>query len=307
MGSGRWTTTDWDAYASTTTGKSTHEVFALSGMADDLDPRNIRIRESCDSPDNPLSTALIVALDVTGSMHTVLDAMARVGLNTLATEVYARRPITDPHIMFMGVGDVEAGDRAPLQVTQFEADIRIARQLTRIFLEGGGGGNSFESYLLPWYFAARHTRIDCMQKRGRKGYLFTLGDEEPQPKLKVSDIRKVMGSGDGQDLSAESLLAMVSRSYEVFHIMVEEGSYFRSAGDRVEKGWRKLLGQRALRLADHTKLAEVIVSAIQMTEGAALDRIVDSWDRSTAGVIRRAVAGLATLPRTEANGLVRFA
>ena len=38
-------------------------------------------------------------------------------------------PVADPHMMIMGVGDAWC-DRAPLQVTQFEPDIRIAEQLT---------------------------------------------------------------------------------------------------------------------------------------------------------------------------------
>lgn len=61
----------------------------------------------------------------------------------------------------------------------FEADIRIARQLEKLWLEKGGGGNCCESYTLPWYFAALHTAIDWFEKRGQKGYLFTVGDELP--------------------------------------------------------------------------------------------------------------------------------
>ncbi|HAO33838.1 MAG TPA: hypothetical protein DCQ84_12920, partial [Candidatus Competibacteraceae bacterium] len=61
--------------------------------------------------------------------------------------------------------------------------IRIARQLRRLWLEKGGGGNACESYTLPWYFAATHTAIDCFEKRGKKGYLFTVGDEEPPLEL----------------------------------------------------------------------------------------------------------------------------
>lgn len=35
----------------------------------------------------------------------------------------------------MGIGDCAANDRAPLQVTQFESDIRQAEALQKIWLE----------------------------------------------------------------------------------------------------------------------------------------------------------------------------
>ena len=82
--------------------------------------------------------------------------------------------------MAMAIGDAEC-DRAPLQVTQFEADIRLADQLRELWIEGGGGGNRGESYHLPWAFAAMRTSTDCFERRGRKGYLFTIGDEPILP------------------------------------------------------------------------------------------------------------------------------
>ena len=71
--------------------------------------------------------------DVTGSMGMIADALARKGLGTMVEEILARKPVSDPHIMCMGIGDV-LYDRAPLQVTQFEADIRIAEQLEKLWL-----------------------------------------------------------------------------------------------------------------------------------------------------------------------------
>ncbi len=69
-------------------------------------------------------------------------------------------------MMVMGIGDAWC-DRVPLPVTPFETDIRIARQLEQIFLEHGGGGNNFESYNLPWYFAAKRTAIASTLMRWR--------------------------------------------------------------------------------------------------------------------------------------------
>ena len=292
MGSGRWSDSDWSAYAASYGARATADIFGARSLDKDLDPRGVKVRESRDSADNPASTAVIVALDVTGSMGCVLDAMARRGLNTLCTEIYRRKPVTDPHILCIGIGDAEAGDQAPLQVTQFEADLRIARQLEKIYLEGGGGGNAFESYALAWYFASRHTSIDCIEKRGRKGYLFTIGDEEPTPRLRAGDIERVLGYRPPEDVRMDQLLTEVSRKYEVFHVIVEEGSHFQGCGPRVTERWNRAIGQRALHLPDHRRLAEVIVSAIQINEGADADGVAGSWDSSTALVVARATRSL---------------
>lgn len=296
MGGGRWSPDDWSRYTTsrsydskTTSGAS--GIYAASGINKDLDPKGITVRESRDSVDNPASTAIIIGLDVTGSMGMIADVIARNGLNTLLTEIYARKPVTDPHVMIMGIGDVEC-DRAPLQVTQFEADIRLAEQLEKIYLEHGGGGNSYESYALPWYFAAMHTSIDCFEKRSKKGYLFTIGDECPTPILSKAAIIDVLGSGPQLDLTGSELLTMASRQYKIFHIMIEEGNYMGSDTSYVVDTWTNLLGQRAIRLKDHTKLAEVIVSTIQICEGADKSKIVSSWDGSTGLVIADAINAL---------------
>lgn len=309
MGSGRWDDKAWERYATThvSNKKTVDAIYTSKTMDSDLDPKNIKMRESCDSVDNPNSTPLIVALDVTGSMGSVLDVMARDGLKTLATEVYKRKPISDPHMMFMGVGDAEMGDKAPLQATQFEADIRIAEQLTKIYLERGGGGNNYESYTLPWYFASLYTRIDSFEKRGKKGFLFTIGDEFPTPYLYAEDIERVTGVRPQFDkISADELLTMVSRQYEVYHIIVEEGHCFRVHGDKVTAKWKDLLGQRVINLSDHTKLSEVIVSALQVANGTDTDSVVSSWDdSSTALVVKKAISTLSNGDKIS-GGLIRF-
>jgi len=295
MGAGRFDEDDWKTYttASSYDTKTTKEIFSSRALDASLNPKDV-MRESRDSPDNPCSNAIIVGLDVTGSMSRVLDSMARHGLKTLVTEIYDRKPVSDPHVLCAGIGDVEAGDRAPFQPTQFEADIRIAEQLEKIFLEGGGGGNHYESYALTWWFAARHVSTDCFEKRGKKGYLFTIGDELPTPYLRKQDIEKVFGSEavvgfQGDRVSMDVLLTEVTRKWEVFHLTVEEGS---NGGEREKNAWHELLGQRAMVLSDHTKMAEVIVSAIQILEGESKDVVTKSWDGSTSLVVSKATQGL---------------
>ena len=306
MGSGRFAPTDWDNFTTTrTAGKSTAHVFTRRTLVESLDPKKVIIRESRDSADNPNSTPIIVGLDVTGSMGMISDNIARNGLKTLFTQIYDRRPVSDPHIMFMGIGDVVC-DKAPLQVSQFEADIRIADQLTDLYLEGGGGGNSCESYTLPWLFAALRTSTDAFEKRGKKGFLFTVGDEEPPAILRASEIETVLGKGQWSDYTTDQLLDMVSRQYHVFHVIIEEGSHCRYRLPNVQQKWRELLGQNVISLSDYTKLAEVIVSAIQVVSGDDAKTVAASWSGNTSLVVANALGGLTKLNETVGKAVVEF-
>ena len=308
MGDGRWDSKKWDSYATDKvhSKKTVDAIYTARNIEKDLNPKGIKMRESCDSIDNPNSTAIVVALDVTGSMGRLSEVMARKGLKTLAEEIYNRKPISDPHIMFMGIGDAEMGDKAPLQVTQFEADIRIAEQLQKLYLEGGGGGNKYESYILAWYFLAFHSKIDCFEKRSKKGYVFTVGDERPTPYLYADDIQRVFGyRPQFEKISAEDLLDIVSRQYEVFHLIVEEGGGFRSDNYEVTKKWNALLGQKAIHLADHTKMSEVIVSTLQVVNGEDIDTVSKSWNGDTSIVINKAIGDLSILSKNNSE-LVTF-
>lgn len=292
MGNATWNPSDWDAYAVHTKGKPLHSLFSATGLKPELDPKSIKMRESVDSDANPKSTPVIVALDVTGSMGDIPHQLIQGNLGTLMDELLKRQPVSDPHLMFMGVGDVEC-DRVPLQVTQFEADVRIADQLRDIFIEHGGGGNSHESYHLPWYFAGLKTSIDSMPKRGKKGYLFTIGDEETPLALTPDQCERVFGESIERALEPSELLAMAERNYHVFHIIVEQGSHYRGHKAAVDRAWNQLLGQRVIRLSDYTMLAEVIVSTLQAQEGMDRAKVAASWSGATSLVVAHALKDLA--------------
>lgn len=282
MGWGTFNTSSYVNYSNSVTRnldgteKSLREVFKQREIHESLDPSKIVIRESCDSDDSPMSLPIIIALDVTGSMGYIAQSMVSTQLGSLMEGIINEPSIKYPHMMFMAVGDI-ACDRVPLQVSQFEADIRIAQQLTQIFVEGGGGGNDTESYDLPWYFAAKKTKTDSFNKRGKKGYIFTIGDEMPPNGVRKEQFSKVFGSSlQESTYSAADLLNMAEEQYDVFHIIVEEGNYARYCLNKVVSAWKNLLGRKALCLNDYTKLSEVIVSAIRVNEGEDPDNIINS-------------------------------
>jgi hypothetical protein len=296
MGGGSWKPSTYVNYATNVglidkagmaTNMAAHEIFKSNHLNQALDPKGLKVRESRDSVEHPLSHAIILALDVTGSMGFISQAMAQKGLPTLMKEIYERKPVADPQVLFMGIDDIECSGH--IQVSQFESDIRIAEQLQQLWLEGGGGGNHYESYSMAWLLAAQHTSIDCWEKRKQKGYLFTIGDEEPTRELRRQDLTRVLGYAPQGKLDAESLLKEAQKHWNVYHIIVDEGSHARGYKNEVDFAWKELMGSNAIHLPNHTKLAEVIVSTIQAAEGVDHDTIAAGWDSVTASIVKAAI------------------
>jgi hypothetical protein len=284
MGGGTFDPGKYRAYTSTTVGKTTEEVYASRSIKAALNPKGVKIRESRDSADSPQATPIIVAIDVTGSMGMIADVIARKGLGVLFESILDRKPVTNPHLMFMAFGDAEC-DSAPLQVSQFEADNRIVEQLTEIYLEGNGGGNGHESYEFPWYFAAKHTVHDSLIKRGKRGYLFTVGDEPIGPGLKKAKLLQFLDDGAERDYSSSELLDEARRMYDCYHIVIKEGNHARSNLSGVLATWQPLLGQHVIQLDDHTKLAETIVTTIEVAEGRDATLSAAGWGASAHVVL----------------------
>jgi len=286
MGRGSWTSDNWKSFSSArVTGKGTAGIYTAKTIDSRFDPKNV-VRESCDSGEHANSTPIILGLDVTGSMSSILNVMAeKMGL--VMGEIYKRKPVTDPQILFSAIGD-SVYDKYPLQVTQFESDIRIAEQLTQVYFERGGGGNRFESYPLTWYFAANHTKTDQYDKRGKKGYIFTFGDDGFPEKLTKEEIRKIFGDEVYEDISTEQVLKQAQKKYEIWHFcMTQGGTYRESDLDR----WQELLGEHAVRITDYTKIPEMIVSILQISNGATKEEVLKTWDNSTAMVLAEAIPG----------------
>ncbi|MGI5203016.1 hypothetical protein ACQEU6_15750 [Spirillospora sp. CA-108201] len=291
MGSGNWSTDVYAARASyrASTGAS---AFAYSdggatAVHPDLDPRGVTARESRDSADHPESLAIGVLFDVTGSMGTVPRTL-QTKLPDLLGLLLRKGYVEHPHILFGAVGDATC-DRAPLQVGQFEADNRMDDDLGRILLEGGGGGQMRESYELAMYFMARHTSIDCLDRRGKRGYLFMIGDELAYPKAKRREIAAVIGGEPDEDVPVAELVRELQRKYDVYFI-IPEGAY-HSGNREVKDFWQKLLGQNVLYLDDLDAVCETIALTIGLGEdaidlGEGLEHLAEAGSDAGASVSR---------------------
>src|SRR5918997_4389334 len=168
----------------------------------ELDPRwrntfGQKIRESRDSAEHPESTPIVVVLDVTGTMSNVVGAIHG-SLKNLYNLLLTRGYVPHPQIMFMAIGDsvITSGrmcDEVPLQVGQFESDLRATLQLETMVIEGGGGGQKSESYQNAAYFLAEHTVHDAWERRRKKGYVYFIGDELSWPNVEPEEIFALTG------------------------------------------------------------------------------------------------------------------
>jgi len=241
--------------------KSAREIFTERSMNNAMNPNGVDIRESRDSIEHPESIAIILGLDVTGSMGSIPHYLVKEGLPHIMQSIIDDG-VKDPQLLFLGIGDHEC-DRAPLQVGQFESsDELLDHWLTTVFLEGGGGGNKGESYHLAWYFAGHHTSIDCFEKRNKKGYLFTIGDEPVLDNFPSRNVKNIMGVPQAQDYSSMELLDKAREMYNVYHLHLKQGSNGRS--QHVMDGWKQLMGDNLI-IIDKKEDVSSVISEIVTT------------------------------------------
>jgi len=282
MGGGSW---DTGAYTSAKTKRQVsgqadfgyHEEVRrgrATGVHPTLDPRTIitsvtGVRESRDSVEHPNSVPIKIDFDVTGSMRRIPEVMQR-KLPKLMDTILAKTSVADPQILMGAIGDYHS-DRYPVQVGQFESDNRFDEQLRNIILEGGGGGQNMESYGHSFYQATHLIATDAFEKRGKKGYLFTIGDERFWPELTAKELNDVYGVGAESALQVSDLITQAKERWEIFHIVPTQTSY----GTSNVGFWREHLGERVIELDDMYLVCETIAGAIGMMESAgAADRSI---------------------------------
>ena len=220
------------------------------------------MRECCDSEEHPESFPVILALDVTGSMGGASVKVAQ-RLNEIMTDLYADPDVKDVQFCIMGIGDL-AYDWAPIQMSQFESDIRIAEQLDKVYFEAGGGGNHFESYSAAWYMGVNHCKLDCWN-RGKKGVIITMGDELPNPYLFSEGLARSTGDKLQGDIETKELLAEALTKFDIYHIAVDdkESSYRWYVDRGIDDKWKALLGDDHYNVSNLDNLSATITGIIK--------------------------------------------
>jgi len=239
---------------------------AAAQVHEKMDPARLKngLRESRDSEKHPESRAVAVLFDVTGSMREVPQILQQ-HLTTLFGLCLRRGYLAHPAVLVGGIGDATC-DRAPLQLGQFESGNEIEDDLSRLYLEGGGGGQMTEAYELALYFLARKTAADGLEKRGKKGYAFLIGDEMPYPRLKRHEVQRVFGDTLEADVPLQTLVEEAKKKWEIFFIIPNLSSYYDDP--RILEYWRRLFGQNVFKLEYPRGISELLASTIGLAEDA---------------------------------------
>lgn len=286
MGGGTWTSSSFASY-STSKGRSydtvtcsltgsytSQEMYTQKNLNEKLNPKNV-LRECVDSEEHPNTIPVILALDVTGSMGDAAVEVAK-DINVVMTRLF--KEVKDIEFMIMGIGDL-ACDHAPIQISQFESDIRIAEQMDQVYFEYGGGGNAYESYTAAWYMGSRHTKLDCVSKRCKRGIIITLGDEQLNPYLPKSALARVTGDDLQSDVETKDLFREASEKFDIYHIDVDHRRYRDS---EIDSSWCKYLDEnhyKSVKLNAVTDtIVEMILDAINVDSPVILNEAVQTND-----------------------------
>jgi hypothetical protein len=276
MGSGSFKVSSYATYSTSLgrtydkdTGRVTGQTFESKHIDPSLDPKKFKVRECANSDEHPNTVPVILALDVTGSMGEACNETAA-ALGVIVTNLYDK--FKDIEFCIMGIGDL-AYDNAPIQMSQFESDVRIAEALDKIYIEHGGGGNGYESYTAAWYMGLKRTKLDAYDKQGRKGIIITMGDEPLNPYLPKRKLNEFINATEEINIETPVLYKEASKKFDIYHISVDDSATcYRSYKARIEKSFGKLLGNN-YRISTINQLAKTIEDCISESLNSRVEEV----------------------------------
>lgn len=312
---------------------SSKAMASGAGIHPALDPARGGFRYCNDPEPGVKARPVSIMLDVTGSNR---DAAAKVhadlpqllGLLTVQGWVKDERV----NIQIGAVGDATC-DKYPLQLSQFEPDgATIDNWLTKLVLEGGGGGSSEESYELAMWALVNQNRLQCWE-RGEKGDLFIIFDEAPYEDVSArqlasskmygrhttnfnpdylvegtvmseNQLRRTLDAGlvlPQGNLSLDAIAAELRQKYDVRCIICYGTSYWDDT--RIQGRWAKLFGeQNIIKLPDASDISEMIAALMGAKYG--VEPVTIEKELVALGTGREAMAAISKALATVNPGAI---
>ncbi|MDP3899931.1 MAG: hypothetical protein Q8Q23_02510 [bacterium] len=210
-----------------------------------------------------IAMPVMTGLDTTGSMGDNVNIAFSVLPDLLKLLVLDERAVLRNryHTQICTSVIQDIADNFPFQISEFEPDNEVEKQMQLLVPESQGGDNT-EDYQISLYAAAFRVKTSIV-KYSLKGYYFIVGDEIGREQLTVSDARKIFGDVDmpQSDIPVRTLGKTVLSKWHAFFLQVGGSGY-------ITDYWAKIFGKERTVLLPHTEdLAQVQAVIIGLTEG----------------------------------------
>lgn len=181
---------------------------------------------------------IICAIDVTGSMgdwsKIIWDK-----LPMFYGQIMIQNYLSDPSISFAAIGDSRC-DEAPLQITEFAQGSAIDDWISKLWLEGGGGAQHYETYELAAYYYAKHCSIPNAHYSKIKPFFFLTGDEGFYPAVRIDDIAHMFGDHIRAGITSEEIFTELKSKFNVF--LLHKPYSIEKKELRILAQWQHVLG-----------------------------------------------------------------
>lgn len=276
----------------------------LDKLKDDSDDKGGRTYVNRISPDmklvNPMGkeissdseNVIIMGIDVTGSM------------SSWPKEIFDRLPLfyqtlsqyrPDVEFAFCAIGDATC-DEFPLQINTFKKELELEEAVNALYPEGGGGGQTTESYELFGYYMLEH----CKLPKATSPFLFIYGDEKAYDKVDSNQVKNYIGDTLQGEVSSESIWKGLSQKFNLFFMKKDYHGWSSSSGDDIANYWYNALGkQRVIDLPSSERAVDVamgIVSRAWGKYGDFKDNMYARHDSKTIGKVEHSIRLIPTDP-----------
>ncbi|MDQ7814383.1 MAG: hypothetical protein RDU25_01060 [Patescibacteria group bacterium] len=217
-------------------GRSYEEARGSGRTCQDLVPKTISTQ--CSWP-------LIFICDQTGSMGKWPGVIfSKAPYLELEGQEYLGK---DMEISFAAIGDARNNETYPLQVRPFTKGTDIKTRLQELVIEGGGGGQTYETYELAALYFARNV---AFPKAIRKPVMIFIGDESPYDRIEPDLAKRYCHVNLQESITTRAVFAELCAKYSVYLIRktYEEGHGDRmsTTDRRIRSDWAKLIGEERI-------------------------------------------------------------
>jgi len=243
------------------------------------------------------SAPLVIVVDETGSMG---DWPATIFSKLPYLENELKEYMgEDAEICFMAIGDAYCNEKYPLQVRPFAKGLELKDRLKELVIEGGGGGQTTETYELAALFAAEKMEIP----KAVKPVMIFIGDEQCYDSISPDHAEQLLGIKLEKSLSTAQVFKKLKEKFSVYLIRKPYGS---SSGNtlseedrRITKHWAELLGDDHIaNLPEAGRVVDVIfgILAKEANRIAYFEHEIE--DRQSADQVKTVYKSLATIHKT---------